>query len=340
MLLAGILAFLATPHTGQAESAIANSGQRWVALVIEYTSSDYNQRLIEGIREEARSLGMRCKDGTAIWIEITFTYISEDKRPSERILGVVRNINDRKLAQQEQEQLQAQLIQAQKMESVGRLAGGVAHDFNNMLSIIIGNGEVALQDIGPSHPAAAYLLEILKAGERSTILTRQLLAFARRQTIAPKVIDLNYTVDAMFSMLQRLIGEDITLSWMPGSDFWPVKIDPSQVDQILANLCVNARDAITDIGKAMEISNKTDKNKIQLLITDVVMPEMNGRELAKRLQRAHPKLKCLFMSGYTSNVIAHHGILEAGLNFINKPFSIQELSVKLREVFDLIHTRD
>ena len=133
------------------------------------------------------------------------------------------------------------------MESVGRLAGGVAHDFNNMLGVIIGRAEMALgQDV--STDVQHDLKEILNAGQRSADLTRQLLAFARKQTAAPKILDLNDTISGMLKMLKRLIGEDIELSWVPGSDLWKVKIDPSQVDQILANLAVNARDAISGVG--------------------------------------------------------------------------------------------
>ncbi|MBI4793410.1 MAG: response regulator, partial [Deltaproteobacteria bacterium] len=145
--------------------------------------------------------------------------------------------------------LESQLHQAQKMESVGRLAGGVAHDFNNMLGVIIGHAELTLDQMDPTHPLFASMQEIRKAAVRSADLTRQLLAFARKQTVAPKVLDLNETVEGMFKMLRRLIGEDINLVWLPDSDLWPVKMDPSQIDQILANLCVNARDAIVGVGK-------------------------------------------------------------------------------------------
>ncbi len=145
--------------------------------------------------------------------------------------------------------LESQLRQAQKMESVGRLAGGVAHDFNNMLGVIIGHTELALEQMDPAQPLFTSMQEIRKAALRSADLTRQLLAFARKQTVAPKVLDLNETVEGMLKMLRRLIGEDIDLVWLPDSDLWPVKMDPSQIDQILANLCVNARDAIEGVGK-------------------------------------------------------------------------------------------
>ena len=381
----------------------------------------------------------------------------------------------------EREQLHAQLQQAQKMESVGRLAGGVAHDFNNMLGVIFGHIEMALDDVDPAAPLHASLQAIQHAAERSAALTRQLLAFARKQTIAPKVIDINETVAGMLNMLRRLIGEDIDLLWQPGENLLPVKVDPSQIDQLLANLCVNARDAIEGVGnitietasaafdeaycaahhgfvpgeyillavsddgcgmdkktlnqifepffttkeqgkgtglglasiygmvkqnngfinvysepgqgttfriylpvymaKSDEVVGKAPelpaerghetillvedepailemttmmlerlgysvvaaatpgeairlaleyRGKINLLMTDVVMPEMNGRELAGNLLSHYPDLKRLFMSGYTANVIAHHGVLDEGVHFIQKPFSMKDLGGKLR----------
>jgi signal transduction histidine kinase/ActR/RegA family two-component response regulator len=376
---------------------------------------------------------------------------------------------------------QEQFRQAQKMEAIGRLAGGVAHDYNNMLSVIIGYAEMALDKVPQEDPLHADLMEILKSGKRSTDITRQLLAFARKQTISPQVLDLNETVESMLKMLRRLIGEDINLSWNPREGLWPVNIDPTQIDQIMANLCVNARDAIADVGRITIETGKAiideeycadhvgfvpgefvtlaisddgcgmDKNtlnkifepffttkaigqgtglglatvygivkqndgfinaysepgsgttfriylprhagqavgdrcitqatipngqgevllvveddpsilkladrmltsfhyrvlqastpaealklaetytgNISLLVTDVVMPGMNGRELYEQLTIRHPHLKCLFMSGYTASVIAHRGILEEGVNFIQKPFDRNELARKVR----------
>jgi len=385
----------------------------------------------------------------------------------------------------ERERLQAQLLQSQKMESVGRLAGGVAHDFNNMLGVIFGHTETAMEQVDPALPLYANLQEIRKAAERSSDLTRQLLAFARKQTVSPKVLDLNDTVEGMLKMLRRLIGEDIHLSWLPGSNIWPVKIDPSQIDQILANLCVNARDAIAGVGKVtIETQNAAfdetycadhaglvsgeyvllalsddgcgmdketlshlfepffttkgagkgtglglatvygivkqnngflnvysepgqgttlkvylpryegkaeqtrmegpqepvmrghetvlvvedeeallDLNKrilekqgyrvlaastpseairlaedypgeIHLLMTDVVMPEMNGRDLSDKILSRYPHMRCLFTSGYTADVIAHHGVLDEGVHFIQKPFSRKDLAAKVRKALD------
>jgi signal transduction histidine kinase/CheY-like chemotaxis protein len=391
---------------------------------------------------------------------------------------------ERREAEKEKNLLQTQLMQAQKLESVGRLAGGVAHDFNNMLSVILGHVELAQDQIAKDHPLHADLQEVKKAAERSAALTRQLLAFARKQTVSPKMLDLNETVEGLLKMLRRLIGEDIELAWLPGQALWPVKIDPAQIDQILANLTVNARDAIRGVGKiAIETDNividedfcadrpgfvpgayvmlnvsdngcgiakeirdqifepffttkavgqgtglglatiygivkqnggfvnvyseldqgttfriylprAADRGTafdleahasavagretillvedepsilqlgkrileglgyrvlaaggpvealrqaeqftggIDLLLTDVVMPEMNGRDLAKNLLARHPGLKLLFMSGYTADVIAHRGVLDEGVRFLQKPFSKSQLSVKIREVLD------
>ncbi len=159
------------------------------------------------------------------------------------------DITERKRAEEEQVRLQEQLVQAQKMETVGRLAGGVAHDFNNMLAVILMRSEVALQQLDAPEALQRHLVEIRRTAQRSADLTRQLLGFARKQTIEPRVLDLNAAVEGTFAMLQRLIGEDVDLLWKPRAHLWPIKMDPSQVDQILANLCVNARDAIFSVGK-------------------------------------------------------------------------------------------
>ena len=149
---------------------------------------------------------------------------------------------------EEHDRLEEQYRQSQKMEAVGRLAGGVAHDFNNMLLAILGYTGMALDQIDPVEPLHADLKEIEKAARRSADLTRQLLAFARKQTVTPQIINLNDTIEGMLKMLRRLIGEDIDLIWKPGTDLWPLRMDPSQIDQVLANLCVNARDAIAGVG--------------------------------------------------------------------------------------------
>lgn len=435
------------------------------------------QKLTAGKTWNGRMINKR-KDGTLYTEEVAISPMFDRSGQTVNYVAVKRDITN-ELA------LRSELNQAQKMEAVGRLAGGIAHDFNNMLGVIIGYADLILDQAGPEHPHYGYVSEIKKAGERSADLTQQLLAFARKQTVAPKVIDLNETVIGMTTMLKRLIGESIDLTWEPGNDLWPVKVDPVQIDQILANLCVNARDAIDGMGKvtietdntvidevycqhhigsipgdyvllavsdngngmdpatlgnafdpffttkdagigtglglatvygAVKQSNgfiniysepgfgttfkiylprhhskegqiREDEpdaqaagghetillvedepailrmiavmlksegynviaagspgeaieladafsGAIHLLMTDVVMPEMNGRDLARRILSYYPFIKRLFMSGYTANVIAHHGVLYEGVNFIQKPFSILELNAKVREVLE------
>jgi len=357
----------------------------------------------------------------------------------------------------------------------------VAHDFNNLLGVINGYAEMALEDLDPADPLYADMNEIASAGRRSANLTRQLLAFARQQTIAPKSLDLNEAVGGMLKMLQRLIGEDIDLVWKPATPLWPVLMDPAQIDQILANLAVNARDAIAGVGKltietaqvefdeaycrehlytkpgqyvmlavsdngcgmdretmahlfepffttkpqgqgtglglatvygivkqnngfinvyselgrgstfkiylprceaegvaaaeqahpqaatgaetvllveddpallkssarmvellgytVLEANGPAEALRlaqeyagaIHLLMTDVVMPGMSGRDLHQQIGALRPEIKCLYMSGYTANVIAHHGVLDPGIHFLAKPFTRRDLAAKLRE---------
>lgn len=439
------------------------------------------RRVREGDGIYHAELRFRLRDGRERWGLVTGRLIRDDDGQPARIVGVDLDITERKRAEEEREKLQAQLTQAQKMESVGRLAGGVAHDFNNMLQAILGNAALALQDLPPDSPARESLEEIEKSARRSADLTRQLLTFARKQTISPRILDLNDTVAGMLKMLRRLIGEDTALSWVPGANLWPVKLDSSQIDQVLANLCVNARDAIgslgtvtietanvtlddayvqnhpegvpgdyvtlsvSDTGKGMDaetqshlfepffttkelgkgtglglatvfgivkqnhglISVRSEPGRgttfkiylpraeaealaatsavrkrdlrgtetvllvededqvlvlaqrilqqhgytvlaarspeaavklaeqhagpIHLLITDVVMPGMNGRELRQRLAACQPGLRCLYMSGYTADVIAHHGVLDEGVQFLQKPFTIESLAERVRE---------
>ena len=165
------------------------------------------------------------------------------------LLEIFIDLSERKKAQEEREKLQAQLYQAQKMESVGRLAGGIAHDFNNVLGAILGIAELMLHEIAPAHPHYADLAEIKKSAERATDLTRQLLAFARKQAIHPVELDLNPAVEGLLQMLRRLIGENVDVAWQPSPEPARVLMDPSQLDQILINLCVNARDAIDGDGQ-------------------------------------------------------------------------------------------
>jgi two-component system, cell cycle sensor histidine kinase and response regulator CckA len=457
----------------------------WVAPEDHKKASANIQRLIrEGTLAGAEYTLIK-NDGTRFIGEVNAAVIhSPDGSPMSMIV-ITRDVTERKQEQEEKEKLEAQLFQAQKMESVGRLAGGVAHDFNNMLGVIIGRAEMALNEGVSTDELHNNLKEILNAGLRSADLTRQLLAFARKQTAVPKILDMNDTISGMLKMLRRLIGEDIDLFWAPELDLWKVKIDPSQVDQILANLVVNARDAISGVGaitmrtenividdsvraetpefipgkyvlltvsdNGTGMSKEVRENifepffttkelgkgtglglstvygivkqndgfiyvvsepgkgttfkiymprfevetaqaateevagmpptgietilmveddepilnlgkmmlerlgytvlaaqtpvqainlvaehpgEIHLLITDIVMPGMNGRELAKQLGAVRPKLKCLYMSGYTADLIAHRGILDEGLNFIQKPFCSDDFAEKVRQVLD------
>ena len=419
-------------------------------------------------------------DGTTLdaeFVGVPFVYGGE---PGALVFA--RDLTERKLDGAERETLRDQLVQAQRLESVGRLAGGVAHDYNNMLGVIIGYCELAMDRVPIGDPLLEDLEAILNAATRSADITRQLLAFARKQTIAPRVLDLNEAVGGLLKMLRRLIGEDISLAWCPGTDTWPVLMDPAQVDQLLANLCVNARDAIGGVGKVtIESRNETldqgycdthfgfkpgqfvvlgvsddgcgmdretvthifepffttkapgegtglglatvhgivsqnggfinvysepgagttfriylprhdadavdalpattdelprgqgewvlvvedeeailglavqmlerlgyralpastperalhlaqaHPEPIALLLTDVVMPGMNGRELTTRLQAVVPGLPTLFMSGYTANVIAHRGVLDDGVHFLQKPFSRRDLALRVHE---------
>jgi len=425
------------------------------------------------------------KDGTVVWGLVDSTLIRDGQNKPLHFVTQIQDFTKHKRAEEEKKTLEAQFVQAQKMESVGRLAGGVAHDFNNMLGVILGHAEMALEQVDPTQPLHEDLTKIRQAAERSADLTRQLLAFARKQTIAPVVLDLNATVAGMLNMLKRLIGEDIDINWQPQEDLWPVKVDPSQIDQILANLVVNARDALSRAGKiiiktvnvvlddaycathvgsvpgeyalltvadngvgmssevldhifepffttkkagqgtglglatvygivkqnrgfidveseqakgttfriymprfdaktgqapekkaakkarggketillvedneqllnlckrilerlgypvlaasspeqAIHFVEEHDRD-IHLLISDVVMPEMNGGELAEKLFALQPGMKCLYMSGHTADVIAHQGVLDERVNFIHKPFRTDELAAAVRSVLE------
>ncbi len=433
--------------------------------------------ITSGSSWEGRMVNRR-KDGTLYTEEATISPVFDQAGRIVNYVSVKRDIT-------EHLELTARFQQAQKMEAVGRLAGGVAHDYNNMLSVILGYTELALDRTEPSSPLSADLQEILQAAKRSADITRQLLAFARKQKAAPMVLDLNDAVQRMLKMLRRLIGEDITLVWQPAAAVWPVRIDPAQLDQILANLCVNARDAIAGVGTVIiETENRVideafcvqhpdfvagefvllavsddgcgmdreilahlfepffttkgigkgtglglstiygivrqsggfidvysepgsgttftvylprhagdvrlivadngalappaqgetvllvedeaailklgrtllerlgytvlsaatpqeairlaqeQAGAIDLLITDVIMPEMNGRDLAGQLRPFCPGLRTLFMSGYTANVIAQQGGLEADVHYLQKPFTMHDLAVQARKALN------
>ena len=187
-------------------------------------------------------------DGTLRWLEQHIVAAADQTGAAVQLVGVMQDITDRTRAEAERETLRERLAEAEKLEMVGRLAGGIAHDFNNMLAVILMRAELGTQMVIPEEPLHRHLVEINKAANRSAALVRQLLGFARRQMIAPRVLDLNATVDGMLPMLQQLLGEEIELGFRRGADLWLVRMDPSQIDQILVNLCVNARDAIAATG--------------------------------------------------------------------------------------------
>ena len=188
----------------------------------------------------------RRKDGSTFPVQLSSSYFEIGGR--EYCNGYAYDLTQQKRAEEERRALQAQLAQARKMESIGRLAGGIAHDFNNMLGVIVGNVELALQPDASSDEVRTLLREIRAVAARSAELTRQLLGFARRQDITPRVLDLNGAIDERLSMLRRLIGEHITLAWHPGARVPPVRFDPAQLTQVLTNLCINARQAISRVG--------------------------------------------------------------------------------------------
>ena len=216
--------------------------------------------------------------------------------------------------------MQSQLGQAQKMESVGRLAGGVAHGFNNMLCVILGHAEMALAEIDREHPLFDSLQAIKSSAQRSADLTRQLLAFSRQQPISPMEMDLNQSIEGMLGHETILLVEDE-----------PAIMD---VTKLMLEEFGYIVLATSSPGDALRLA-EAHTGRISLLITDVIMPKMNGRQLSKALLARDPHLKCLFMSGYTANIIAQHGMLDPGVRFIQKPFSMRELSAKIRDILDL-----
>ena len=465
------------------EEAMANSS---IGLGI-WVDEDDRRRVVSALQQGKAVVGQeflfRRKNGQALTGLFSAQIITLGDEPC--ILSSIDDITERKRADAERERLQGQLVQAQKMEYVGRLAGGVAHDFNNLLMGIMNYVELCRDQVGRDHPIRGWLDEITRDAQRSADLTRQLLAFARRQTIAPRLLDLSAAVPGMLRMLRRLVGEDIDLVWLPGPGPMAVKMDPSQLDQALVNLAINARDAIggpgkltietqgavleagraaelaeaspgsyvllavTDNGSGMSretlehifepfFTTKADDagtglglatvdgivrqnggfidvtsapgqgttfrvylprcadevlervgvaapterlggretilvvedeksirvtverfledlgytvlsaaapdaalrlsgehgGEIHLLISDVVMPGMSGRALAEQLTERRSGLRCLFISGYTADVIAHRGVLDEDVDFLAKPFTRDDLARKVREVLD------
>jgi PAS domain S-box-containing protein len=422
------------------------------------------------------------KDGTKRNIESSVSLMKAPSGDRIGFRGIVRDVTDRKQFEQEKAALEEQLRQSQKMEAIGRLAGGVAHDFNNLLTVIKGYSQLSLAEMKEGDPFKGNIEEIKKAADRAADLTRQLLAFSRRQIMEMKVLDLNDLLRNLDKMLHRVIGEDIKLLFRLTEDLGRVKTDPGQIEQVVVNLVVNARDAMpsggrltietgnvvldeeyagshvavkpgpyvmlsvsdTGVGMTREVrervfepffttkekgkgtglglstvygivkqsggniwvysepgrgttfkiylprvdepleelkgevekeelpqGNETIliveddedvrklaervlekqgyavlvasqgsealslcgeyKKRIHLVLCDVVMPGMGGRELTDHLTSFHPEMKVLYMSGYTENAIVHHGILIEGMNYIQKPFTVEGLARKVRE---------
>jgi two-component system, cell cycle sensor histidine kinase and response regulator CckA len=467
------------------EAAVRHYGysrQEFLAMTAHDIRPPEEIGLFEAARDatptSARASGRfrhRKKDGTVIDVEIAHDSLEYGGRAAR--LVVVNDVTERKL-------LEAQLRQAQKMEAVGRLAGGIAHDFNNLLTVILSHASLAGQDAAAGTDLAEDLTEISAAGKRAAELTRQLLTFARRHVSEPRVLDVNQVASGVDRMLRRLIGEDVALVTNLAAGLWSVRADPGQLEQVLVNLAVNARDAmphggtltiatqnvqvgpghaprhpqlaegdyvllsVSDTGhgiaaedlpyvfepffttkaagvgtglglatcygivqqhggqivvssppgrgatfdvylprvagvpetgaaltsaptargsetilvveddpavrtiavralgrlgyttiaasdgaEGLEVAAKYP-GPIDLLLTDVIMPHISGRELAVRLAERRPGIRVLYTSGYTQNVIAQHGVLDPGLHFLAKPYIPGTLLEKVREVLD------
>ncbi len=455
-------------------------------FIVEKESREQVKTKLDGTLPTGQTLERtyRRKDGTLLPVSIQDRLLRD---PQGRVIGIrstIQDITERKRAEKEMLSLQEQLRQSQKMEAIGQLAGGIAHDFNNLLTVIKGNSELSLLDIEERDPLRENIEEIKEAADKAAGLTRQLLAFSRKQILEMKVLDLNQVMQRLDKMLRRVLGEDIELKTSLSDFIGKVKVDPGQIEQVMINLAVNARDAMPDGGKlTIETANveldeeyahkhiavkpgryvmlsmsdngvgmtpevrerifepffstkekergtglglstvygivkqsggsiwvysepgqgttfkiylpqvdepweemkdevigevlqgnetilivedeevvlklavrvlkkrgykvleapdggkafmlcEAFKEPIHLILTDVVMPGMSGSKLVERLKKIHPEMKVLYMSGYTDNAILHHGVLEPGVNFIQKPFNVDGLSRKVREVLD------
>ncbi|MCC7075465.1 MAG: PAS domain S-box protein [Deltaproteobacteria bacterium] len=423
------------------------------------------------------------KNGGVVWVNLTVSLIRKADGSPDWFVAVIEDISARKHAEEQRHQLEEQLHSSQRLEAVGRLAGGVAHDFNNLLSVVLANADFALEAVRKGDPLFVDITEIRGAAERAALLTRQLLAFSRRQILEPEVVNLNHVIVGIEGMLRRLIGEDVVVTHELAADLGNVLADPGQIEQVIMNLAINARDAmpqggrltittgnrtldeaeasalaarpgpsvllvITDNGGGMDSATRgrvfepffTTKEKgkgtglglstvhgivtqsggaievesgpgtgttfrillprvdatvkeakrrpatpvaagsetvllvedeevvrrviervlkkagytvlsaggggdalllceqhpgrIDLVLTDVVMPHMSGRELVERLARMRPGMKVLYMSGYTDDAIVQHGVAQSAVRFVAKPFSAAELSGKVRAVLD------
>jgi len=435
--------------------------------------------------KQACELRLKKRGDSAIWVRVDASPVQGTEHGQVVAFCTLSDITAVKNAEAERGKLQVQLAQHRKMESVGRLAGGVAHNFNNLMGAVLGHGELLCNDLPPDNPLLENAMAICAAAQRSAALTRQLLAFAAKQLVQPRVLDVNHSLEGTLTLLQQLIGKNIQLVWQPGRDLWQVKIDPSQLDQMILDLTTNARDAIAgmgtitittgniEVGKAaldahpesspgeyvlitvsdtgpgipheildhifepffttkgpdhgtglglatlhgiirqnhgfvqvkskpgqgvtfliylprsleqfIEVPAKPSavmpqrgketilivedeqdlltmnrmileklgykvleaaspahalnvvreyKDPIHLLLMDVILPRMSGRALAEKLQSSRPTMKCLFMSGYSAEMIAHQGFLAEGVAFLQKPFSMNDLAARIRATLD------
>ena len=459
----------------------------------KYTDKENAKKLYEAFNkvyrtgEPIKGFGWEVvtKDGRKLFGEVSVSLIKDSKGKPTGFRGIARDITERKRAEEEKASLQEILRQSQKMEAIGGLAGGIAHDFNNLLTVISGNCQLSLLELKGGDPLKGNIEEIKEAADRATSLTRQLLAFSRRQVLDMKVLNLNTIIRELEKMLRRMIGEDVELVTSLADDLGMVKTDPGYIEQVIMNLAVNARDAMPSGGKLIIETNNAEldepyarshvainpglyvklcvndtgmgmtpevkerlfepffttkkkgkgtglglstvygivkqsggniwvdsepglgttfniylprvdetleemrkkgtredlpaggetilvvedeedvrrlavrilerqgytvleascgndalvlskerKEPIHMVLTDVVMPGMSGPQLTGQLIHLHPKMKVLYMSGYTDNAVLHHGVLEEGVNYIQKPFTIDGLMKKMREVLD------
>jgi nitrogen fixation/metabolism regulation signal transduction histidine kinase len=243
--------------------------------------------------------------------------------PVRRHFFVGRDLTEKHIAD-------AQLRQAQKMEAVGQLTGGIAHDFNNILTVITGTIEILGEAVADRPELAAITKLIDEAAERGANLTQHLLAFARRQPLQPREVDVNALVVETVKLLRPTLGEQIQITPLLADDAWTASVDPSQLSTAILNLALNARDAMPAGGKlALETSNVyLDEGYASM---HVIMPgSMNGRQLVDEALKKRPALKTLFTSGYTENAIVHHGRLDSGVLLLAKPYRKSDLARMIR----------
>ncbi|MBU1635175.1 PAS domain S-box protein, partial [bacterium] len=243
-----------------------------------YKSPGDSQKFVELINKNGQVYGFESiwkkKDGTTLFIRENASIVRDENGEILYYDGTVEDITDRVRREEEHKRLEKQLHQSQKMESVGQLAGGIAHDFNNILTIISGYSQLLLERLDQNTPLRKNVEKIMKAGEQAASLTRQLLAFSRKQALAPKVLDLNATLADVKKMLGRFIGEDIKMDTVLEPDLMHVKVDPGQIEQVIMNLVVNARDAMPDGGK---ITVRTENVDIDKELSKVIPEALPGR---------------------------------------------------------------